>query len=126
MYRPLVIQADLVFFLSASASDDTKIDEFVDSHGPTFIQNWINTYRPFFAISAKAAIRSSASGTRPITDFFVAMISTSFNAVLRRTVRRDLSETMLIRATSAKPKPRKKKKPPDLSSYPSLPTFFTR
>ena len=125
-YRPLVIQADLVFFLSASASDDTKIDEFVDSHGPTFIQNWINTYRPFFAISAKAAIRSSASGTRPITDFFVAMISTSFNAVLRRTVRRDLSETMLIRATSAKPKPRKKKKPPDLSSYPSLPTFFNR
>ena len=51
-------------------SQHPEIDEFVDKHGPTYIQNWINTYHNFFEISSKAADKPSVRGMRPLTDFF--------------------------------------------------------
>jgi hypothetical protein len=35
--------ANLIFFIPPTPADDTKTDSFVESHGPSFIQNWINT-----------------------------------------------------------------------------------
>jgi hypothetical protein len=69
--RPKLLPGDLIFFISSIPADDDKLDLFVQSHGPTFIQNWINMYRPLFLKSQREAIHSSTSkGSRPITHYF--------------------------------------------------------
>jgi hypothetical protein len=32
---------DRIFFIASTPADDSKIDLFVQSHGPSFINNWI-------------------------------------------------------------------------------------
>ena len=68
--RSAVLPADLIFFISSATANDSKIDLFVRSHGPTFIQNWINTYRPLFLKSQRDAIQAATGGSRPITHYF--------------------------------------------------------
>jgi hypothetical protein len=120
--RSEVLPGDLIFFIAPTPADDAKIDLFVQSHGPAFIQNWINICRPLFLQSQRDAIRASTRGSRPITHYFKAIRETvsriSFQAL----------ETLRHRVTGARPRrpPTKRKKPPDPPRGPLLPSFFTR
>jgi hypothetical protein len=120
-----VLPCDLLFFISTTPADDAKIDLFVQSHGPTFIQNWIYLYRPLFLKSKRDALHASTRGTRAITHYFDVLRppvtrgsgGTSFQA----------PATLNPRATRARPLPRSnRRKPPAPHEGPRLPSYFTR
>jgi hypothetical protein len=137
--RSEVLPADLIFFISATPADDAKIDLFVQSHGPTFIQNWINMYRPLFLKSQRDAIHASTRGSRPLTHYFNVLTETvsrqsrltyhRATVALRRgtgAIRR-LAPSERARVTPAIPRPPpKRKKPPDPHPGPRLPSHFSR
>jgi hypothetical protein len=68
--RSEVLPGDRIFCIASTPADDEKIDLFVQSHGPSFIQNWINIYRFLFLKSQRDAIHASTRGSRPITRYF--------------------------------------------------------
>jgi hypothetical protein len=70
LYDPKCFRAIASSSLPLTPADDEQIDLFVQSHGPSFIQNWINIYRPLFLKSQRDAIHASTKGYRPITHYF--------------------------------------------------------
>ena len=119
--RSEVMMADLIWFIAPTADDDYKIDEFIHTHGPSFIQNWIYLYKPLFLLSVKSAKKWTATEMHSISHYFHAVQANR----TRRHRRVRLAEVFRLRATSARPR-RRKKKPPDLSKYPKLPKIFHR
>jgi hypothetical protein len=122
--RSEVLPADQIFFISTATSDDAKIDTFVQAHGPTFLQNWINVYRPLFLKSQRDALHASTRGSRPITHYFSAIRT----QVLRvsRSVHHRASAALRRRAPNARVRPLpQRRKPPDHPG-PRLPSSFTR
>jgi hypothetical protein len=123
--RSEVLPGDLIFFISSTPADDEKLDLFVQSHGPTFIQNWINMYRPLFLKSQRDAIHASTRGSRPMTHYF-NVIRETVSRQSRLTYHR-ASAALCRRTTRARPRPTsKRKKPPDPPTGPRLPFYFTR
>jgi hypothetical protein len=126
--RPEVLPGDLIFFIAPTPEEDTKIDSFVESHGPSFIQNWINTNRPLFLQSKRDAVQTAAKGSRLITQFFTyirAPVQQATSALRRRgtgarafLARRGPGERPFLAP--------KRKKPPDPPRGPLLPSYFTR
>jgi hypothetical protein len=123
--RPKVLPGDLIFFISSIPADDDKLDLFVQSHGPTFIQNWINMYRPLFLKSQREASYSSTRGSRPITHYFQSIRST-VTRQSRLTYHR-VTTGLRRRGTGARSclAPRHRT-PPAPPSGPRLPSYFTR
>jgi hypothetical protein len=125
--RSEVLPGDRIFFIASTSADDDKIDLFVQSHGPSFIQNWINTYRPLFLKSQRDAIHASTRGSRPITHYFNAIRATGAVPFQSRLTHHRASSALRRRATRARPRPKpKRKQPPDPQRGPSLPSIFTR
>jgi hypothetical protein len=126
--RSDVLPGDLIFFIAPTPEDDHKIDSFVESHGPSFVQNWINTNRPLFLQSQRAASQTAAKGSRLITQFFNyirAPIHQAASALRHRGT--GARPYLARRGTGERPffAP-KRKKPPDPPRGPLLPSFFTR
>jgi hypothetical protein len=68
--RSEVLLGDLIFFIAPTPADDAKIDLFVQSHGPAFIQNWINTYPLYFS-------RANVTRSRLPPEVHVRSLTTS-------------------------------------------------
>jgi hypothetical protein len=124
--RDDVLPGDLIFFISSTPADDGLIDTFVQSHGPTFLQNWINVYRPLFLQSKREAVLSSTRGSRPLTHYFTVLPVPVSRQPLRY-LNPNASVSLRRRATRVRPRPiNKRRQPPEPPGGPRIPAYFTR
>lgn len=124
--RSEVLPADLIFFIAPTSSDDSKIASFVQDHGPSFIQNWVNTNRPLFLQSKRDASRTAAKGSRRITEFFQS-VRAPVSRQSRLLYHRASAALRGRGATRARPRQiPNNRRPSETPGGPLLPSYFTR
>ena len=90
------LTSDRKFLIAETEEESYKIDDFVESHYPSTIWNWIDWHVPLLKASIQEAQAKAVSLVRPITEYFSKIIQPGNQDQPRRLLRRPPPKQKLV------------------------------